>query len=151
MSTRKDGGEEEGWLNLRLGQNEGSSCVRSRSTSMKVYACSFCGRKLHSPQALGGHQNAHRRERDSARRYPAFHVKQSTDVDSHLLARTPGTDDETTVARFADNGAGYGVASVQLYAAERAVDLKSSGSSYSYPEPSSDQFDPNTLDLNLKL
>ncbi|KAI3769954.1 hypothetical protein L6452_01070 [Arctium lappa] len=157
MTTRKDGGGEnhthqEGWLNLSLGQDLGSSCARSRSTtSMKVYTCSFCGRKLHSPQALGGHQNAHRRERDSARRYRAFQDTQSTDVHSHSLVGAPGRDEETTVARFADNGAGYEVACAQIYAAHKVADLKWSGRFRSNPEPSSDQFDPNTLDLNLKL
>eukprot|EP00271_Cylindrocystis_brebissonii_P004302 TRINITY_DN15941_c0_g1_i1.p1 TRINITY_DN15941_c0_g1~~TRINITY_DN15941_c0_g1_i1.p1 ORF type:complete len:400 (+),score=25.07 TRINITY_DN15941_c0_g1_i1:329-1528(+) len=35
---------------------------------VKVYGCSFCNRSFGSPQALGGHQNSHSRQRVKARR-----------------------------------------------------------------------------------
>lgn len=149
---------QKGWLNLTLGENLIDS---SPSRPVKAYSCNFCKRKFYSPQALGGHQNAHRRERDAARRYltpetndlPAVNhmVKLSLGVQAHSPAHPPSRDDETTIARFVDDGARFEATLVQPCNGEETVELRWPEGFYSEVHAPSQPSSPHMLDLNLKL
>ncbi|KAL4588642.1 hypothetical protein LXL04_001534 [Taraxacum kok-saghyz] len=95
--------EEKSWLNL--GQTFQDSCSRSDSNTkpISVKVCHFCKRKFYSPQALGGHQNAHKRERDAARRYNSltmqnkFPVHRTLGVHPHSFPLKPSGNEGTGV------------------------------------------------------
>lgn len=157
------------WLSLGLTGNgipateAGDFDPETKPAGNKVFSCNFCMRKFYSSQALGGHQNAHKRERGAAKMFNSHRMMMRTmgfpfnspairsiSVQPHALVHKPIREGPLMVARFRDTGFG-GMERIPVMGGEIGGDMVWPGSFRHVKVPEEKRSDLQKLDLNLRL